>query len=187
MAVASIEALRIHHHWRNFGLLPILRKWGLPCFVTTKEWYYHYVPQGTTVMWNVFRYIMNKVSSCIAGKMVERLWSCAFPWRQYSFSSGSLCSQILWWHQTSCVVFILTLHKLIFGYLQHWRIPSMVTHFQVFLLLQQRFWSSHNICLKKHLQWPCSCGDSIMKNVCMSTGFLFFKWKCFTHLSTKSP
>jgi hypothetical protein len=59
----------------------------------------------------------------------------------------------------------LTSHQEIFGCFQHWRTLFVVVHFQVVLLLQQRFSSGHNEPLKKRLLRPCNRGVSIVKNV----------------------
>jgi len=58
-----------------------------------------------------------------------------------------------------------TSHQAIFGYFQYRRTLFVVAHFQVVLLLQQRFSSGHNEPLKKRLLRPCNRGVSIVKNV----------------------
>src|SRR5215470_10779955 len=59
----------------------------------------------------------------------------------------------------------LTSHLAIFGCFQQCRTLFVVAHFQVVLLLQQRFSSGQNEPLKKRLLRPCNRGVSVVKNV----------------------
>ena len=118
--------------------------------------------------WDLWRCVMNAVSSSIAWKTAPKGRSCVLSSWQCSSSSGGWFLPVFRWQQlwscSSCSVLTWSRTKRFLA-VSNTEGHFMVAHFQVVPLLQQQFSSAHNEPLKKHLLRPCNQGVNVVKNV----------------------